>query len=75
MWWKLTALAVVEVVLVWWLVTGRSIPTHAVIYDPSKPPPPESLPVMMLIGAYAVMIAVVLIPVLAYWIYRHASQP
>jgi len=75
MWWKLSGLAFVEVVLVWFLT--KPIPTHAVMYDPAKGPPDQTplLPLLMQLAGYAAMLAVILIPLFAYWIFRRAPQP
>jgi hypothetical protein len=75
-WLKLAGLAVIEVLLVWWLTTP--IPSHAVMYDPARQPAPPVMPVFPVatqIAVYAAMLAVILIPVLAYWVFRRASQP
>jgi hypothetical protein len=71
MWWKLTGLALLEALLIWWLT--KPIPTHAVVYDPTRAPVSLPSPTAMQVEAYAAIIAVVLIPLLAFWIYRRAQ--
>jgi hypothetical protein len=73
-WWKLAGLAFLEAVLVWWLT--RPIPTHAVLIDPTKALPARMpvFPLSMQIEVYAAELAVIVIPIIAYWLFRRSAR-
>jgi hypothetical protein len=74
MWGKLIGLATIEAALVWWLT--KPIQTHAVIYDPTLAPLDDPfMPITTQFIIYAAILAVVLIPWLAYRVISRSSQP
>ena len=73
MWWKLGGLALIEAILIW--LATKPVPTHAVVYDLNEGLPPPGFPWWWQVMAYGITLAVVLVPILAYGIYRRATRP
>jgi hypothetical protein len=72
MWGKLTGLAFIGAVLIWFLI--RSIPTHAMMVRFNDPPPDRTPWLLLTIAGYADLLALIVIPIIAYRIFRRASR-
>jgi hypothetical protein len=70
-WWVLTGLAFLEMALVRWL--SEPTLTHSVLYYPERAPVVLEPSLALQITVYGGVVAVILIPFLAFWISRRAS--
>jgi hypothetical protein len=72
-WWKLVGLVLLELALM--RLLSEPILTHSVLYYPGLAPVVLDPPLVLEVGVYGAVVAVILIPFFAWWLWRRSAPP